>query len=455
MRTAASLSSLLLLLACGSRKEDSIPEGNPSLPEGDECTTDEQCDAGRICELSACVAGDRDNSPEEATGAFYEEGNEGLLNPAEDVDWWSITGSSGTFVRITTSKPESSTVDTVVSLYDAAGRRLAWEDGYAGGTISSLDTLLYAYFPEDGTYYVKVEDVATFYDDPDLVPYGSDTSVYELIISDYGLGGDEPDALYEAGIDYEVSGAKLVYPIPVAFSDETDSDYAAFTLPFDDCPIYLFTMQHDDGSDASLDLKLYNADGELVFSKEDPARDVEAQLIAAQGRQYVLEVSDSSGRSGSSHWGWVFLLLGEEGDGNEREVEPNNDILQAQSLEPSDREPDSGTWFSFYGQGTVEDLLDTDVYAFKMEEELYVSVALGAQGYGGLLVTRLEILDANGSVLETVDSSPGLDLDAENLGPYSSGDYFLRVSAVPDSLSTCGEGCFYRFGIHTASFLFN
>lgn len=442
----------LSLSACGDRKEDSAAEGSIPDPTGQTCSDDAQCGDGTICEAGACEPGDRSDSPEEAIPVFYEEDNAGIINPVGDEDWFSFSGNAGSFVRISTAHEESA-LDTVVSLYDAQGSRLAWEDGYAGGTVSGYDSLVHAFLPVTGTYYVKVEDMGSFYDGE--VPYGSDSAAYDLRISSQGDGGDEADSLQSAGQSHEISGANIFYPIAFSFPEDGDSDYCSLILPYTDAPIYLFTMQNDDGSGATPLLRLYDSAGVLVFDGEDPARADGLQLLANQDDRYVLEISDASGGSGADHWGWAFVIIGEPGDGNPREEEPNDEIANADSLSFEDQEPDSGVYLSGYGQGFLSASDDVDTWAVPLAEELYISIALGAQDYGGLLQARIEVLDAAGVAVATVDSPAGADEGALNLGPFPAGDYFVRFSGVPDSGMTGGEGFFYRFGLHQSSFEFS
>jgi hypothetical protein len=357
-------------------------------------------------------------------------------------------------VVISTVSDSSSGIDTVVSLYDEGGKRLAWEDGYAGGTISGRDTMLYAFFPEDGTYYIKVEDVGTFYDSSEYEPFGSPNASYELTVEDWGSGGDEPDSIFETGVGWSIDDAGIVYPIPFYFPEGDEQDYCLLELPFSDAPLYLFTMQHDEGSDATPFLELFNSEGEPVLMATDPARDAGIQHIQPLGDSYVLKVSEQEGKTGNSYWGYAFVIMGSEGDGNPREEEPNSTMEEAQSIELEDREPDTGTYLGAFAQGFIETAEDQDLYAFTIEEELYITAAFGAQLYGSYLIGRLEVLDSTGEVVGGQDSSPGSDEAMLNVGPLPAGDYFFRVSQVPDS-GVGGEGYFYRFGLYASSFELN
>lgn len=453
MRIAIPLSSIVFFSACAPRAEESGPKTLPEDTQIAACTEDSVCGSGLICEQGSCVVGDRDNSLEDATAMIFEEDVAGAIAPEGDADWYAVSGEAGHFVRITTVSDTQSGLDTVVSLYDDIGHRLAWEDGYAGGSISSLDTLLYAYFPTTATYYIKVEDVQSFTGVVETT-LGEDAS-YTLTVSEAGDGGDEPDTLYAAGLRYDIAQSGIVYPIPFHFSEAGDSDYASITLPYTDCPVYLFTMQHDDASEASPVVQLYNDAGELVASAEDPARDDGAQLLAAQGQSYVIALSDRLGRGGEDDWGWAFVIIGDSGDGNPREQEVNDTLAQANVLSAEPKETDSGTWIAFYGQGFIDRPEDMDVFAFQLSEEMYISLALSAQDTASLLISRLEVLDSTGAVLDTTDSEENLDHAPLNLGPYPAGDYYLRVSPLPGSNPIGGEGWFYKFGVHSSTFTFS
>lgn len=70
--------------------------------------------------------------------------------PARDVDWVTFAANAGSYVIETTDLgPEA---DTFIELYDASGRRLAFNDDYGPGTTSRIHYT----FSSSGSYYVKI-----------------------------------------------------------------------------------------------------------------------------------------------------------------------------------------------------------------------------------------------------------------------------------------------------------
>ena len=152
-----------IVAACGPRTEDSAPEGKPDPDSGPECTEDADCGDDQICESEACEDGDRNNEMEEAETLIWEETVAGVINPSGDVDWFAVDAAGGEFFRVSVVTEEiDGGLDSVVSVYDSAGHRLVWEDEHPGGNVSSADSMVFGYFPEAGTWYIKVEDVGTF-----------------------------------------------------------------------------------------------------------------------------------------------------------------------------------------------------------------------------------------------------------------------------------------------------
>jgi hypothetical protein len=440
-----------IVAACGPRTEDTAPEGKPSGDDsGPECSIDDECGDGEICESDACIDGDRNNELEDAEALVWEETNEGVINPAGDVDWYSVQAEGGEFFRVTAVTAEAEGgLDSVVSVYNAAGQRLVWEDEHPGGNVSSADSMVFGYFPEAGTWYIKVEDVGTF-DGGDGT--GGPDETYTLQISEWNSVISEPDSAQEAGLDFGDVNPDTYYSVPLVFEEAGDGDYAVLDLPDVGAPIYVMALEHAN-TDLTPLVNLYNADGEKVLELESPTAEAPALLPYPLGTHYVLGISDADGGGGSDYWSWAFFLLRDPGSGNEPGVEPDDDLASANVVDLEDQEPDSGRWYAAYRQGYVESPTDTDLYTFDVPfDDAYVTVYIGAGEYGSLLSPRLELLDASGTTLETVDTTGSEAEDAVNLGPYAQGTYTLRVSATPDSAAEGGEGYFYLFGLHATSF---
>ena len=113
-RGSGALALLLGLAACAADKapageDDEVVDpgdGGGGGGEGDgTCDDDSDCGRGKICVEQACVAGDRNNSADEAEALRFGDGetfSEGTINPAGDRDWWVIEADGGEYIRVIT-----------------------------------------------------------------------------------------------------------------------------------------------------------------------------------------------------------------------------------------------------------------------------------------------------------------------------------------------------------------
>lgn len=439
---------LVPLLACGPKGTDPGDTSGVDDTGDGACQGDGDCPDGQICEGDVCVPGDRNDGMEDAMPLGLDEAFQDEINPAGDEDWYAVTSAGGEFVIGRVESAEDETVlDAVVSIYDGVGTLLAWEDEHPAGRIGGgVDAMAYAYLATAGTYYVKVEDIGHFEGGTGLGGAGAD---YTIEVSSLTVPG-ETDSLQDASLDYGSVSADIWYTAQAAFEAAGDGDYTVFDVPEVGMPIYLVVAQRVDGGGATPRLTLYNGDGVVVLEMVDPdAEGTYAMLPATRDDRYVLEVDDADGGTG---WGVAFFILRDAWSQNPDEVEPNEDVTTATPLLMEDEQPDVGELWSGYGQGLLDTAGDADVFAVDVPfDDAYLSVAFGAQGYGGLLVGRVEVLDASGAVYATVDSTAGADVDAEDLGPVAAGTWYVRVTAAPDSGATGGQADWYLFGVHASS----
>ncbi len=448
---------ILGLGACGGdAAKDSVPPGgttNPTVTTA--CSGDGDCDSNEICEDAACEAGDRNNDPGTATEMFFESDQPGEINPEGDIDWYAIRSEGGEFIQVgLIPNDEEGDLDSVVSVYDDAGHRIAWEDEYAGGSVGTYDSLVYAWLPVAGTYLIKVEDVTTFTGETFTV--GGENSAYTLQVSVISDGVSESDSLASVGSEQEIRGEGYFYTFPVILEEAGDTDYVLYELPYDDTWLYVYLADRVDSSELDPLVEVYNEEGELVVQKRSPTVDDVAIVPGTLGDRYVVSVTDLRGGGGDDYWGICFTQVSGDGEIDPRELEPNDSTDQATVIDLEDQEPDSGVWNQGGGLGYIDTATDVDLWAFEVDSSgRYITIALLAQQYGGLLQARIELLDSTGAVMDTVDSPVGDDEYAYNLGPYDTGTWYVRVSPVPDAVVSGGEGYFYRIVTNVSSFTFD
>lgn len=439
----------LLLVACDEDAGDTGKDtGDADAPA---CVQDDDCGEGLICIEGNCVGGDRNDGPDAATPLPQDEPLDAEINPPGDEDWYEIVSTGAQFATVATTDAEDVEVlDTVVSVYDAAGGLIAWEDEHPAGRIGGgYDSMVFAWFPTPGTYYVKVEDRGHFDGGTGLGGPDADYTV----VSGLQDPPNEPDSLQDAALDFGPTIADVWYGTQAVLEVAGDVDYATFQVPATGMPVYVAAAQRVDSSAATPRVSLYDAEGTLVLSMVDP--DAEGDmgwLPATRSDTYVVAVDDASGAGSADHWAVGFFLLRDADEANPDEAEPNDATDVATPVTMVDEAPDIGERWSGFGQGLLETADDVDVFAFDVAfADAYVNVALGAQAYGGFLVARVEVLDLAGDVLATADGTPGADPDLAELGPLPAGTYYARVSAAPESPATGGAADWYAFGVHASS----
>lgn len=152
-----SFSLFVLFAACTAPKDTGTDDSQGDSAEVDtaECTSDDACGDGRICEEETCVDGDRNNSVDEAEALLWSDPVTGTLNPANDVDYYVFTADGGEYVWISTTVDTDATPDanTFVTIRDPAGKVVTSADGYATGTsVTGVDAVAFAFLAEAGTY---------------------------------------------------------------------------------------------------------------------------------------------------------------------------------------------------------------------------------------------------------------------------------------------------------------
>ena len=436
---------LLILPAC-TPAPSAKTDGGSDAAESITCENDDGCKAGYICEQEACTAGDRDNDAATATAIFWETEIGGLINPAGDTDWFAITAEGGEFARVQVNTFEDDNdLNSVVSIFDSAGHRVAWEDEHPAGSVSVDDSVCFAYLAEAGTYYVKVEDYSTFYGESPVGGFGSD---YLLTVKEASAGA-EPDSPQSTGSDIEPASG-YIYPFLWVLGEAGDIDYQRIDLAYTDTWLSVVGATHVDGSTAEPVYTLRNTDGETILEKAAPTSEDAAWLVGAAGTRYVLGAEDARAAGDANTWGVAFVQVQEEGFGaRSREVEPNDDVDVATALPLDAVDVDSGEAWSRGTQGTlgIDDL--ADVYEITVTTaDAYITVDMWASAYGSMLAATVAVLDASGSVLAE-DAFDGEDPHVVNL-PADPGDYFVRISGA--STSAVAEGGYYAAAVYVTNY---
>lgn len=454
-----SLLVSLTLIACSGGKDDSgdisgIDPGGSGGGSGGgsaECATDDECEAGQICEAQACVDGDRDNSATEASAILWEDSATGVINPLGDVDWYSFVAEGGEFVRIDTVT-EWDYADTAITLRDSSGKVVARVDDYpTGGSVNSYDSVLYAYLATAGTYTIEVEDVGSFYGSAE--GNGDPDYAYTLALRETGSHTEDDDSFEDPSYDVDIESGSTLYPIGVALEADGDIDYAQLDHTWAGGGLYILGLADMGGSDADPRVSLYDEDGGLLLTQSGIGPDGLAFFPYLDDDQYILALDDADGDGGESYWFYVFLIAEDEEDAYPLETEPNDTEGTETAIDQDDRTTDSGSEYTIgYIQGTLDPDGDVDRFLFEGFDDGRVVLCLNSSVYGSCVAPNVEIYDSTGALVGEAEGDDGAtdgNTVIENL-EIDDGDYTLVVRG-PDG-GDYGADAWYRLILYVASF---
>jgi len=309
-----------------------------------------------------------------------------------DEDWFRVDGmAAGQQFRVQVVNddenvsPES--LDTVVEVYDSAQNVIAWEDEHPAGDVSTYDSVCFGFFPEAGSYYIRVLDRGAYTG----VPNDVENTEYSVQLLAPWAPSAEPDSLLKIGLDVDMTTTNSWYAVPVRADDAGDVDYVKLSLAHADGALTFVAAQHIVSSAYSPAITLYEQGGDAVLRASSLSESDYRQYISPPGTTYVLGVEDTSGVSGPAHGMWIFIANSAAGYGNEREVEPNDAQGAPMALTLTDQEPDAGSWDAAFVEGRIGTPADADWYSFSLERDSYVAIAFGALTYGSLLAANIEV----------------------------------------------------------------
>jgi len=451
-----NLSLLVLLsLACSGDKPIGGDSGDGGADGGGDggtavaCTQDSQCQAWEICEPDQCVDGDRNNSVEEAVSMLWDDSVQGHINPVGDSDFYAITAAGGEYLRVNTQH-DFADGDTVLTLRDPLGKVLAFSDNYpTGGSVSSYDTVLYAWLPTAGTYTIEVEDKGSYSGTGGV---GDPAFLYTLSLAAWSQHTSETDAQSNPSVTLSPDGARTLYAVGVVLESDGDSDWIRIATPLSDGALRIFGMVDMGGSEADVLVRIYDDGGQLLSERSNVGPGGQAYYPLAQAGSYDIEVTDAGGHGGDTFWTYVFAYLDDASSAYPVEDEPNDSSSSAQALDMRESTTSGGSTYAYAnGTGFIDSVGDADWYQVSARAGAELAVCLNA-GLGGSLVTPdLELYDSSGTLVDQSSGDPLVVPNARIEGvSMGSQPYYLRI-ATPLGGAT-GSGAWYRFVLYTADF---
>ncbi len=436
----------LLLFACGDEPDESTLPPTLLIPPL-VCETDDDCVTGEICEREECVVGDRDNSLGEALSIAMDFEEAGVFDPPGDVDFYVWNADGPTWIRIeTVTDEEGAGADTVVRLLRESGSEIAQMDEYATGSVSTYDTVMYAFVPEAGTYYIVLEDASSFYGgDPD----GGPDFTYTVNLTSFTSVVEEPDGPGDT-IDIDVDERNVIWAVGVHMEEPGDVDIVEIDMAFDDTPIEVVGLANA-GSSLTPHVTGASEDG-TVYTVQPDLDNGSAILLHSVDGDHVLTVTDADGDGGDDAWTVLYVTTSESREPYEPESEPNDAPLTAQILVQEGLETGGGTdYHAFYAEGQFGIPGDVDHLNVTVEDDELLSVRCWAEVWGSEAGLQVAVLDLNGDDVTPSDQgTEPTDLD-----------YYVYNAVLPEGAATlvlsdstggAGPSHFWRCAIFLTTF---
>ena len=422
--------------------------------------------------LASCGESDAPPPAGPCAGAVeihFDESIRGDLAVTGERDFYSFRGKEGQVVVIDIdaqllgdeAEYDPTYIDSVVTLYDAAGVRVAQNNNPI--EYPTDDSRLYTILPSDGEYCVRVAECWTAVSNAfcsgkkDKVVTTYDLWLHELV----DAPGDSISVEVEAGddataattIEYGMTSDEL-FTFWGTFRDEDDIDVWSFTPPAD---LMLpegvraagwFFINMPDGPNGSGSTaptgRVWVAEAaapDVVFAEVDASESNFLRPPLKLGTPYLIFVRRPEGEKGPNdfyfvrHWpGWGNPLEQEVGIGS------NDTPATAEPLDP-----DSDGLFI---EGDLAmGAQDVDYFVGTIPSGKKARASCGAQGMGsGLRGLRISLLSTEEVLLANGDPESETDYPNATIGPFN-GDTQVILKVKADSQDAVVTGAFYGCAI--------
>jgi hypothetical protein len=408
---------LWVSLACGGPDTDAGAT-SPGIIQGRDtardCAEDEDCGANQICDDGGCVRGDRDDTFDGAGPILQNDVENGEIHPEADVDTYVYTSVGPEWVRIQT-EVTSGDLNTVAAVYNGVNGALwASMDDYPTGPVATWDTVLYAWLPDAGEWFVTVEDRGTWYGD------APNTGDYTLEILPFTATIDERDSVDDPGSEIELDTRNTTWAVGMVIEDGDDSDWFDVDMSFADTPVQVYGWGQP-GSTLKPRVRATDEGGLLMadstYVDTDPV-----VLLTSTAARYHFEVTDDAGVGGDTAWTVLFVTTEEDRDPYQWEFEPNDSADEAFRPNPVPLTTSDGTPYdALYPEGDFSNGT-ADWVGFEADDGTIVSARCWSDVWGSLGTLAVRILDPSGA-----------DITPDGQGStWTGGNYYLYNVVAPD-----------------------
>jgi hypothetical protein len=389
----------------------------------------------------ARLAGDGNDSFADADPLTDSRVQSAISRPG-DLDYYSFPGTAGQWLVIAAAPAEgaSEQFDTVITLFDSSMNKIAESDDEIPRTGTSSG--IYTHLPQDGTYYILIQDFTTWYEDPEIEPAGEPDFTYDLIIASLSPASATIDP--ETGNDVENAQT-------VDYTNDSGLILGTSNGPTD-VDVFAFSVTE---ARALARFVLLPAGPTGMGSTGQPRRiwvENEAGVqIAANtlGDQISLQPNLPAGNyflfvaapetMGSNDF-YVVKPYRFEDNPAETMDATNNDVATPEPLTFDEATPPEPRWA--YVLARLADG-DIDHFSITVAGDELVTLACTSRSTGsGIIGLRADLLMANGEPLEPAATSTETDSEGaflQDIEVPSAGTYVLRLTRTSQDPEISGD----------------
>ena len=272
--------------------------------------------------------------------------------------------------------------------------------------------------PDDGTWYLSVEDYGSFVNDPGQMQGGPEFD-YSLDVIAFGESeveaepNDDPETAFAAGIDEP----NISYDRAGVIEDDDDVDLWQLDLePGSWVRIYGY---ENTATEMEPHVRFLGTDGVApVAGFDEPSWSEAAAIPILDADPIYLEVTDDNGDGGDEYCYVLHMAADGVGELFHAETEPNDTEFDSEQLQTNDSDV-------LAVAGRVDPMGDLDHFLFQADAGDEATVTFQAQTLGSALAAQVRLVgpdDAEG------DGAEGAVIDGLELA--EDGTYHLEITAV-------------------------
>ncbi len=392
-----------------------------------------------------------------AGGLFYE--GKGVINPAEDKDYYKFTVKAGQWIALTTDAnpmDDPSGIDTVLTLLTADGQtQLAQVDD--SFPRASTDSEMFYRVEQDGTYCLEVQEFSTWAGmpaegDPSFtyraIMFPIDAALYDGYEED-----KEPNDLVDPSGAQKMENPSVdamtgqyfanLYGV---FSPAADKDTFSFTAPAGVKAMSLyFTPSGTDGfgsTGAPGPVKVYSGQNSLIglldYAK---GSDGISSLPITPGSTIYIQAARPAGAMAGANDSYFFKFATTDTVNPQETDDMANDTAMGAEVAMAQAGADPAATLHFLGGTLGAAGADTDWWSFEAAKNDEIVIVCSSQRAGsGVADMKVEVFsDPTKAALESETETDAADIvwskaspDASKTSPIApvAGTHYVKISAT-------------------------